>query len=471
MRGMAAKFKRRVWESAPAIVISILFVVFMFAFLSPRIFITIPAGYEGVLYRRVFGGTDVDRVYKEGLRLFLPWDTVTLYNLREQVLTLDLNALLEDGLSVGVTVTVRFQPKSRLLGTLHKEHGPDYIKTFLTPELESVARHVLGGSKPVELYSTGRNQIEKDINRQLDGELRQFDEFEDRHWPNIPLEMLFQGKVAVSSDNNPNVRLILKELYSFHEDEHNDLYEIIRKTGFVRVFGELIEREHNYEQARGYLKQNEAQLIEKIERAKRDLEMGITRGKSGAQHAKRSRAILDSLKAVYHELKATSDELAEKFVEGNKQFQVLRRPYDLFFKTIELKDVLISSVVLPEKIKNAIESKLHQEQVAQEFVFRLEREIKEAERKRIEAKGIKDFQEMVAAGIEEGLLKWKAIEATLELAKSQNAKMIVIGAGEDGLPIILGNQGWDFPKTTLIDSVNRVEPSITSVASDSMSQR
>jgi len=468
---MAAKFKRRVWESAPAIVISILLVVFMFAFLSPRIFITIPAGYEGVLYRRVFGGTDVDRVYKEGLRLFLPWDTVTLYNLREQVLTLDLNALLEDGLSVGVTVTVRFQPKSRLLGTLHKEHGPDYIKTFLTPELESVARHVLGGSKPVELYSTGRNQIEKDINRQLDGELRQFDEFEDRHWPNIPLEMLFQGKVAVSSDNNPNVRLILKELYSFHEDEHDDLYEIIRKTGFVRVFGELIEREHNYEQARGYLKQNEAQLIEKIERAKRDLEMGITRGKSGAQHAKRSRAILDSLKAVYHELKATSDELAEKFVEGNKQFQVLRRPYDLFFKTIELKDVLISSVVLPEKIKNAIESKLHQEQVAQEFVFRLEREIKEAERKRIEAKGIKDFQEMVAAGIEEGLLKWKAIEATLELAKSQNAKMIVIGAGEDGLPIILGNQGWDFPKTTLIDSVNRVEPSITSVASDSMSQR
>ena len=471
MRGMAAKFKRRVWESAPAIVISILLVVFMFAFLSPRIFITIPAGYEGVLYRRVFGGTDVDRVYKEGLRLFLPWDTVTLYNLREQVLTLDLNALLEDGLSVGVTVTVRFQPKSRLLGTLHKEHGPDYIKTFLTPELESVARHVLGGSKPVELYSTGRNQIEKDINRQLDGELRQFDEFEDRHWPNIPLEMLFQGKVAVSSDNNPNVRLILKELYSFHEDEHDDLYEIIRKTGFVHVFGELIEREHNYEQARGYLKQNEAQLIEKIERAKRDLEMGITRGKSGAQHAKRSRAILDSLKAVYHELKATSDELAEKFVEGNKQFQVLRRPYDLFFKTIELKDVLISSVVLPEKIKNAIESKLHQEQVAQEFVFRLEREIKEAERKRIEAKGIKDFQEMVAAGIEEGLLKWKAIEATLELAKSQNAKMIVIGAGEDGLPIILGNQGWDFPKTTLIDSVNRVEPSITSVASDSMSQR
>ena len=132
---MVAKFKRLVWENAPAIVISILFVLFMLAFLSPRIFITIPAGHEGVLYRRFFGGTEVDRVYKEGLRLFLPWDTLTPYNLREQVLTLHLDALLSDGLNVGVTITVRFQPKARLLGTLHKEHGPDYISTFLTPEL------------------------------------------------------------------------------------------------------------------------------------------------------------------------------------------------------------------------------------------------------------------------------------------------------------------------------------------------
>jgi hypothetical protein len=52
------------------------------------------------------------------------------------------------------------------------------------------------------------------------------------------------------------------------------------------------------------------------------------------------------------------------------------------------------------------------------------------------------------------LLKWKAIEATLALARSQNAKMIIIGAGEDGLPVILGNQEWDFPKPTSVDTVN-----------------
>jgi hypothetical protein len=64
---------------------------------------------------------------------------------------------------------------------------------------------------------------------------------------------------------------------------------------------------------------------------------------------------------------------------------------------------------------------------------------------------------MVSVGIEEGLLKWKAIEATLELAKSNNAKMIVIGAGEDGLPIILGNQGWDHPVSDISDSLRNVQ--------------
>ncbi|MDP7364905.1 MAG: hypothetical protein QF768_20155 [Candidatus Latescibacteria bacterium] len=134
-------------------------------------------------------------------------------------------------------------------------------------------------------------------------------------------------------------------------------------------------------------------------------------------------------------------------------FKVLQKSYDRFFKIIELKDVLISDIELPPDIKAAIESKLGQEQVAEEFDFRIERERKEAERKRIEARGIRDFQDMVAIGVEEGLLKWKAIEATLELARSPNAKMIIIGAGEGGLPVILGNQGWEdstpMPRDTL----------------------
>ena len=72
--------------------------------------------------------------------------------------------------------------------------------------------------------------------------------------------------------------------------------------------------------------------------------------------------------------------------------------------------------------------------------FILTKEKQEADRKRIEAKGIADFQTIVAAGISEQLLRWKGIEATEKLATSTNAKVIVIGAGKDGLPIILDTQ-------------------------------
>ena len=71
--------------------------------------------------------------------------------------------------------------------------------------------------------------------------------------------------------------------------------------------------------------------------------------------------------------------------------------------------------------------------------FVLQKERQEAERKRIEAKGIADFQEIVSKGISEQLLKWKGIEATEKLANSQNSKVVIIGSGKDGLPLILGS--------------------------------
>lgn len=107
---------------------------------------------------------------------------------------------------------------------------------------------------------------------------------------------------------------------------------------------------------------------------------------------------------------------------------------------IKLDAILIRGVELPPTIKTAIENKLKQEQESKEYEFRLEKETKEAERKRIEAKGIKDFQDIVSEGISEKLLKWKGIEATLELSKSTNTKVVVIGQGDEGLPIILGGQ-------------------------------
>ncbi len=103
---------------------------------------------------------------------------------------------------------------------------------------------------------------------------------------------------------------------------------------------------------------------------------------------------------------------------------------------VHLKNVLVRDVTLPPTIKSAIERKLKQQQEALEYEYRLQKEKKEAERKRIEAKGIKDFQDIVSMGISDKLLRWKGIEATLKLSESPNSKVIIVG-GKDGLPIIM----------------------------------
>ena len=106
---------------------------------------------------------------------------------------------------------------------------------------------------------------------------------------------------------------------------------------------------------------------------------------------------------------------------------------------IEMKALLIRSINLPAQIKGAIESKLQQEQEALAYEFRLQREQLEAERRRIEAEGIASFNRIVNASLTEKIIQQRGIEATIELAKSQNTKVIVIGSGKDGLPLILGN--------------------------------
>jgi len=106
---------------------------------------------------------------------------------------------------------------------------------------------------------------------------------------------------------------------------------------------------------------------------------------------------------------------------------------------ILLVDFLVRDIALPPTIKGAIEEKLKFEQESLGYKYKLEKATKEAERKRIEAQGIKDFQDIVSDGISDKLLRWKGIEATLELAKSPGSKVVIVGSGDDGLPLILGN--------------------------------
>ena len=107
-------------------------------------------------------------------------------------------------------------------------------------------------------------------------------------------------------------------------------------------------------------------------------------------------------------------------------------------KHLNLDAILIRDVTLPKTLQTAIENKLKQEQEALEYEFKLLKEEKEADRKRIEAQGISDFQRIVTKTITPSLLKWKGVETTQEIAKSPNSKVIVIGNGDGDLPIILG---------------------------------
>jgi regulator of protease activity HflC (stomatin/prohibitin superfamily) len=104
---------------------------------------------------------------------------------------------------------------------------------------------------------------------------------------------------------------------------------------------------------------------------------------------------------------------------------------------VVVENVLLRDVQLPAMLKSSIEAKQQAEQDALRMNFILQKEKQEAERKRIEAQGIADFQKIVAAGISPQLLEWKGIEATEKLATSSNAKVVIVGNAKNGLPLVL----------------------------------
>ena len=106
---------------------------------------------------------------------------------------------------------------------------------------------------------------------------------------------------------------------------------------------------------------------------------------------------------------------------------------------IQLNEVLVRDVTLPPTIKDAIERKLKQEQESLEYEFRLVTAQKEAEKVRIEAQGKADANRILSASLTDKILQDKGIDATIKLSESPNTKVIVVGSGDSGLPLILGN--------------------------------
>ena len=139
---------------------------------------------------------------------------------------------------------------------------------------------------------------------------------------------------------------------------------------------------------------------------------------------------------------ATASHTANALYTGEREM-VGKQIYDqvsaqLNQRGLTVENVLLRDIQLPATLKSAIEAKQQAEQESLAMNFRLQKETQEAQRKRIEAAGVRDFQQIVAQGITPSLLEWKGIEATENLAKSANSKVVVIGNSKNGLPLILG---------------------------------
>jgi prohibitin 1 len=150
--------------------------------------------------------------------------------------------------------------------------------------------------------------------------------------------------------------------------------------------------------------------------------------------------VIPQVRSAIREITASYD---AKALYSSEREKVARETYDLVKRMTDGRGVIIDSVLLrkiglPAIVANAIQEKLKREQESEQMKFVLAKEQQEAERKRIEAQGIADFQKIVAQGISPQLLEWKGIEATEKLAMSPNTKVVVVGNPKSGLPIILG---------------------------------
>jgi len=247
------------------------------------------------MYRALDGGVALDEVVPEGVTLILPWNSVSQYNSRIQVQSLELDVLTSDLLKSKVKLNFQFEVNRLTVPLLHKFVGPNYVKTMVIPEVTSVTREMFGRLSSTQAFTEGINQVVRDI--------------------------------AITAD-----RVIIDKL---------------SPPGLTEV------------------------------------------------------------------------------------------------RLVRISAVQLESITFPSEIQKAIEDKLTQAQVSESYIYKLQTAEKEAQRKVLEAKGIKDFQDIVNEGMTENYLRYRGIEASESLAKSDNSKIIMFGTSTGGLPLILGGTSGD----------------------------
>lgn len=156
--------------STGIIVFVLLIVVVVF---SNATFLTIEANERGVLFRRFSGGLDKEHIYPPGFHVVAPWNSMNVYDVREQQAEESMEVLSSNGLNITLDVTIRFNPAYDRIGDLHEKFGKNYAESLVRPEVRSSVRKIIGRFDPEELYSTKRDEVQQLIHDDLAKNLSQ----------------------------------------------------------------------------------------------------------------------------------------------------------------------------------------------------------------------------------------------------------------------------------------------------------
>ena len=141
-------------------IVGVIFIIILF---WGRITKTIPAGHGGVLFRLFGGGVDTSKTYEEGFHFIAPWNTMYVYETRQQEISEEMSALSSNGLEIKIEFSTWYQPRWEELGTLHAKIGTEYLTRIVIPAMRSAARSVVGRYTPEQIYSTKRDVIQEEI--------------------------------------------------------------------------------------------------------------------------------------------------------------------------------------------------------------------------------------------------------------------------------------------------------------------
>jgi regulator of protease activity HflC (stomatin/prohibitin superfamily) len=370
------------------------------AFVLPLSIVFVEPGHGGVLWKRFAGGTTFGPAYGEGYHIVPPWDRLTVYDLRLQVWEASLQALTSDGLDITVEVVLRYRLSPNNLAYLHSSVGPDYVAKLIRPQVEAVV-HELIALYPIEqVLGPLRTQIQR------------------------------ATLVALTDRTRLNSMGLIDPLTG------TDRLELgpppFASSALTRGPGPGGPGPVAFPPAASAPAPfaNGPMVIVPAPAGTSPLAVVPGPVAIGAAGIVPGPVFPEFVTVEPALLSPGSLTQAATHGEVNTSVNSLNRPLLL------LQDTLISRIVMPVRVRAAIEAKLEQNQRAQEYEYRLVTERAESERKVIEADGIRRFQQAVAESLTPGYLTLRGIEASEALARSNNAKVIVIG-GSNGLPLIL----------------------------------